>query len=97
SGGTPLYQAAWDGHAEVVKLLLAAPGIDVNKANKYGSTPLYWAARFGHAEVVKLLLAVPGIDVNKAGSDGCTPLKTALINSSKTECPELIRAAGGHE
>jgi hypothetical protein len=37
--------AALPGNVESVKLLLAAPGIDVNIADSYGRTPLYWAER----------------------------------------------------
>ena len=31
-GLTPLYYASIDGHADCVRLLLAVPGVDVNKA-----------------------------------------------------------------
>lgn len=58
-----LARAAENGHAEIVKLLLAMSGIDVNRSDKW--TPLVLAAINGHAEVVKLLLAAPGIDVNE--------------------------------
>jgi len=54
----------------VVKLLLGAPGIDVNQADKDGDTPLHHASSFGRAEVVSLLLGAPGVRVlqkNKAG------------------------------
>jgi hypothetical protein len=33
-GWTPLYMACFNGHMEVVKLLLAHPGVDINKADK---------------------------------------------------------------
>ena len=32
-GQTPLYEASGDGHTDVVEALLAAPGVDVNKAS----------------------------------------------------------------
>ena len=96
-GWTPLHWAAYKGHVECVRLLLAAPGIDVNKADKnkkYGWTPLIWAVVKGHVECVRLLLAAPGIDVNKADNNGVTPLKVAEI-WGKSECARLIREAGG--
>lgn len=40
---TPLYTAAYKGHASVVELLLAVPGVDVNAADKvmnYKQPPL---------------------------------------------------------
>ena len=40
------------GHAEVVSMLLAKQGVDVNQATNDGFTPLYIASENGHAEVV---------------------------------------------
>lgn len=57
--GSPLEDAVKKNHTEIVKLLLAAPGIDVNAGN-----PLSVAVRNQNAEIVKLLLAAPGIKVN---------------------------------
>ena len=37
--GTPLYHAAHNGHVGVVAQLLAAHGIDPNRANKHGTAP----------------------------------------------------------
>jgi ankyrin repeat protein len=34
NGRTPLLWACYNGHMEVVKLLLAHPGVDINKTNK---------------------------------------------------------------
>ena len=54
----------------MVKVLLAAPGVDVNRADKDGLTPVHCASSRGRSEVVSLLLAVPGLRVlqkNKAG------------------------------
>ena len=55
-----------EGHAEVVRLLLAHPGTDVNLATSdAGFTPLMAASL--HPDVVQLLLAHPDIDVNQEG------------------------------
>ena len=62
------------GHAEVVSMLLAKQGVDVNQADDDGCTPLYIASQEGHAEVVSMLLAKQGVNVNQATEDGCTPL-----------------------
>jgi len=49
---TPLHTAAWNGHTEVVKLLLGHKA-DVNAGRTDdGTTPLYTAAQNGHTEVV---------------------------------------------
>ena len=53
---TPLYMAARNGHAPVVKALLAA-GADAREANGNGTTVLMTAAGSGSAEAVALLVA----------------------------------------
>ena len=70
--------AARKGHTEVVKALLAVPGVDVNKAEEDGWTAIMGPAWNGHTEVVRALLAMPGIDVNKRATDGWAKGKTAL-------------------
>lgn len=62
--GRALYKAAQKGHVEVVKLLLARPGVEVNFLESDRRTPLSWAAGEGHETLVKLLLAHPDVDVN---------------------------------
>ena len=52
-GLTPLHVATENGHAEVIKMLLAA-GANKDAADKDGCTPLYIAAEDGHAEVIKM-------------------------------------------
>jgi ankyrin repeat protein len=46
------------GLPRFVKLLLAAPGIDVNPPNKKGQIPLSGAASWSNSECLKLLLKV---------------------------------------
>ena len=89
---TPLAKAAIAGHTECVKLLLTAPGIDVNIKDRHGNTPLHEAASAGHTECVKLLLTAPGIDVNIENRYGYTPLDMAT-SAGHTECVKLLRAA----
>ena len=66
TGSAPLHKASEVGHAAVVRVLLAHPGVDVNQrtASADAVTPLVLAAFHGHAEVIALLLragADPGI------------------------------------
>ena len=93
NGSTALYMACQNGHGEVVRLLLATSGIDVNQARTtYGDTPLFMACQFGHAPVVKLLLTVSGIDINK-GAPGWSPLHLAQ-HFKFTEIVQLLVDAG---
>ena len=58
----PLHSAAYKGHLETVKLLLAS-GYGVNTYDEHGKTPLMRALLNGHFEVARLLIA-RGADVN---------------------------------
>ena len=54
-GSTPIYQAAWCGHTEIVKIL--APLTDnPNNSDEDGRTPIYRASWNGHTEIVKILV-----------------------------------------
>ncbi len=48
--------ASKGGHVEIVQLLAAECGADVNAKNKYGSSPLMKACEKGHIKVVRILL-----------------------------------------
>ena len=53
-GETALMWASYNGHLEVVKLLVTL-GADVNAKDKNGNTALMWAIYNGHSEVVAYL------------------------------------------
>ena len=89
-----LSYAAVEGNSTLMRCCLILPGIDVNKADKYGNTPLHRAASNGHSECVKLLLAAPGIDVNKADKYGWTHLNKAAYYGDSA-CVKLLLAAPG--
>jgi len=74
SGHTPLYAAAWNGHAEAVAALLQGKADPQRSANGY--TPLHAAAWQGHTEVVRRL-ALAGASLNSQDADGSTPLHKA--------------------
>ena len=80
-GKFPLLRAACGGHSACLDILLAAPGIDVNKHDGYDCA-LTAAAQHGRAECVIALLAADGIDVNQTDDAG--------------ECAVVLAASEGH-
>ena len=86
---TPLIEAAYNGHVEIVKLLIDR-GADVNLKGEAWYGPLHAAAMGGHAEVVKLLLD-NGADVNIFHQD--KPLHCAAKNGH-IEVAEMLLARG---
>jgi ankyrin repeat protein len=56
-GWTPLSNAAFAGHVEVVRRLLERPDLEVNLVDQNRQTPLVHAASAGNLEVVRLLAA----------------------------------------
>ncbi len=77
TGRTALLWAAWRGRADVVRLLLARKGVEVNKSAADGATALMSASQQGHVEVVQLLLARQDVKVSQSDSDGFTALLVA--------------------
>eukprot|EP01083_Nonionella_stella_P184117 667278_1 len=64
-GQTALHGAK--GNAEIVRILLEDPRIDMYKANTNDDrTPLISAVEEGYTEVVRIILNNPNIDMNKA-------------------------------
>jgi len=60
----PLYTASEKNNFECVALLLAAPGIEVNRLNSDGTSALSVGSQKNSEEAVKLLLAHPDLDPN---------------------------------
>ena len=52
-----MHSASFNGHLEVVRLLLSKEGVDVNKRLIHGGTAINAASFSGHLEVVKELVA----------------------------------------
>lgn len=51
-----MHVSAWQGHVEMVALLLTDGGASVNACDNENRTPLHSAAWQGHAAIVRLLL-----------------------------------------
>lgn len=86
---TALQLAARYGNIELVQLLLAVPGIDVNRG-----APLVYAAYENKPEIVKLLLKTPRIDVNQTSSEGRTALTEAAMNQNVKLVKLLLQVPG---
>ncbi len=100
-GWTAVQIAAYAGHVEILRLLLAR-GADVRaiSENAMATTALHvavtgWRAPEGRAEVITLLLD-HGADVNARQKDGATPLGTAL-KGGQAAIADLVRKQGGVE
>lgn len=88
-----LHLAAWNGHNDIITLLLDA-GMDKNIKDDNNYTPLHSAVESGHTETVKLLLNV-GVnnDVKSENFDSRTPLYIA-VRKGYTEIVKLLIYAG---
>ncbi len=62
----------------MLKILLGAKDIDVNKETSAGWIPLTKAIDLGNPEILKVLLDAKDIDANKEVSDKLTPLIFAI-------------------
>jgi len=89
---TALHHACHNGHSEVVKLLLAHTGINVNWQTRYGDTAIGISCKRGRLEVVCELLKDPRVNVKLADMDGRTPLWHAAYGE-RVEVIEWLIAA----
>lgn len=67
-----LQLACFDGHVEMVRLLLSHPKTDVNRRTSLGQTPLRLACFDGRTEVLRVLLRDPRLDLCHADDYGRT-------------------------
>ena len=90
---TPLQAAAEKGHADIVRMLLAADA-DANAKGDNGETALHTAAEYNRTEIAPLLLAA-GANVSAKDRRGRTPLHTAARHEALDIVPLLLEAAAG--
>ena len=93
SGETPLGAAAYRGYVGVVRTLLQAPGIEVDKANISGITALSATIVGGYKDIVSLLLRKRA-DPNKPDLKGITPLHYACLYGDMDIVEMLLHEKG---
>ncbi len=77
SGYAPLHLAAWVGHVDVVRVLLAGGADPAARSTVGAMTALGMAASFGRMQVVRTLLEVSEVDARN--EQGSTPLHFAAF------------------
>ena len=87
-GGTPMHLAAYQGHKEIVQVLMQH-GANKNAVTTKGWTPLICATVNGRVAVVEYLLE-QGCEMDHADSSGCTALHQAAANPGNFEVGQLL-------
>lgn len=90
---TALYAAAGRSHIGCVRLLLAAPGIDLDAIEHAGWSRLHLAASCGMTDWVQELLATEA-EINPQDPDGDTPLSMAAANGH-LDCVQMLLEVPG--
>ena len=84
---SPLHAAVSEGHPEVLKALVALPGIDLSSLNKDGLTAFHLALKTTNVSCAKVLADTMGFDqANSTDAQGLT----ALHRACKSGEPELV-------
>ena len=86
-GDTALFWASYKGNKDLVKLLLAQPGIKLDVINIDGATALMGAAEKGHLEIVEMLLKA-GANISITNKRGETA--TALAQEALTKQQAIV-------
>ena len=86
SGETALGWATFNGHSEIVELLLNS-GADANLKNQYGNTPLIYAAAKGRTEILERLILAGAKPSVRSRSD-----LTPLVLAARDGHSETVRA-----
>lgn len=87
---TPLHLAAYQGYADITKLLLAAKA-NPSAMSEDGTTPLHTAAAYDRTEIVKLLIDGKA-NFNARDKDEATPLHYAATQGRPATYAALVTA-----
>ena len=89
-----LHYAARHDHGDLLDLLLAQPGLDVNIKDYRNATPLMEACVRGSENSLRKLLQVDGIEINCQNKSGRTALHLAFENDNPS-CIKILGEASG--
>ncbi|PIA92429.1 Ankyrin repeat-containing protein [Cercospora beticola] len=92
-GNTPLHWAAYNGHLNIVKLLIAA-GADMWQKNAAGHLAMFEAERADKNDVVQYLLEAGGKEVERAGEEG-QPSEEDVEDVQEGEASSSAQATAG--
>ncbi|MFC4530146.1 ankyrin repeat domain-containing protein [Sphaerisporangium dianthi] len=98
-GAVPLHKAVYNGHADITRLLVAHPEVDLGfQGATNGYSPLHDALWHGYAECAQVMVEA-GAPLGLTGHDGKTPLDLAReVLGADHEVTVLIAGGGnaGH-
>ena len=86
-----LHYATLYEHEDVIDLLLAQPGVEVNIRDDFNNTPLMFACYASSVIILEKLLQAKGIDINCRNGNGSTPLLFCLKESREEGNIELAK------
>ncbi|KAL2102253.1 hypothetical protein ACEWY4_001421 [Coilia grayii] len=92
SGWSCLHQAAYRGHAGIVRLLAGVSSLE--PLDDYNITPLFLTAQYGHSKCLEIL-AEAGANVNCQATDLATPLLIAA-QEGHLACVEALLRHGAN-
>lgn len=93
-GDSLLIVAAYHGHADLVKIVLAQPGVPVDFQNKMGFTALTGASFKGYTDIMQQLIAA-GATVNHRNMSGQTALMFASL-TGRFDAVKLLLNSGAN-
>jgi len=88
---TSLFAACQNGHAEVVRRLLAVPKIDPNLMASQDVTPFFIACQENKVEAVRAMLESSRVDVNSSQRDNVSPFFAACRRGNVAVIEALLR------